>query len=183
MLNDWDERERTTDEIAHDRCARPARACRACASQRRQPDGLGVRGGGQPVPGRARRPGLRDARALARQDHGRSRRQPGLVNVDTDYKERKPQMRVSIDRDPRRGPRHLAEDRRPHARDDAGLAHRHDVHRARPRVQRDPAGPRGRARDDRRTSTTSTCAPTRGNELIPLVERGEARGDSRRRSR
>ena len=35
---------------------------------------------------------------MERKDPGRAEQNPGLTNLDTDYKERKPQMKVSVDR-------------------------------------------------------------------------------------
>ena len=93
---------------------------------------------------------------------------PGLANVQTNYKERKPQIRVSIDRDRAADLGVSLETRRAHARDRARLAHRDDVHRSRPRVQRDPAGPRRRSARRRPISRTSACARRARDELIPL---------------
>ena len=75
---------------------------------------------------------------------------PGLTNVAVELRGTQAAAARRRRSQPRRRPRRVAADRRAHARDHAGFAHRHDVHRPRPRVQRDPAGPRRGPRDAHR---------------------------------
>ena len=78
-------------------CAARWPSCPACArawSRRRRSTGAG------PIPSRpcCRARTTRRSPSGARRSWRWPRTNPGLVNVDTDYKERKPQIKVSIDR-------------------------------------------------------------------------------------
>ena len=96
VLNDWDDRKRTADEIA--------------ISLRRQVSELpGVRssvvtptafnwGGADPFRAVLEGPDYETLSAWSKKLMEAASANPGLLNVDTDYKERKPQIKVSIDR-------------------------------------------------------------------------------------
>jgi multidrug efflux pump len=96
VLNDWDDRERTADEVA--------------TSIRRKVNDLpGVRGnvvtptafnwgGADPFKAVLEGPDYETLSAWSKKIMAVAQENPGLLNVDTDYKERKPQIKVSIDR-------------------------------------------------------------------------------------
>jgi multidrug efflux pump len=96
VLNDWDERERSAEEIA--------------ASMRRKVANLpGVRasvvtptafnwGGADPFKAVLEGPDYETLSQWSKKIVDVAQQNPGLQNVDTDYKERKPQIKVSIDR-------------------------------------------------------------------------------------
>jgi multidrug efflux pump len=96
VLNDWGDRERTADQIA--------------TSLRRKVAELpGVRssvvtptafnwGGADPFKAVLEGPDYETLSAWSRKVMDVMAQQPGFLNVDTDYKERKPQIKVSIDR-------------------------------------------------------------------------------------
>jgi multidrug efflux pump len=96
VLNDWDKRERTADEIA--------------ASLRKAVNELpGVRGsvvlptafnwgGNDPFKAVIEGPDYETLSQWANKLLAYAATNPGLINLDTDYKERKPQIRVSVDR-------------------------------------------------------------------------------------
>ncbi len=158
------------------RCSREARklpgVTRAIRPARRpRPRRLAVAGRR-----RARRPGLRAARGVVGSSSCSSR--SGTPASRTSEQLQGAQAADSrVDRPrPRGRPRRLARDRRPHARDRARLAHRDDVHRPRPRVQRDPPGPRRHARDDHGPHEHPRALDAH-ERADPAVERREARGD------
>jgi multidrug efflux pump len=96
VLNDWDKRDRSADEIA--------------ASIRKQVNELpGVRasvvtptafnwGGDDPFKAVIEGPDYETLSQWTSKLMAIANTNPGLINVDTDYKERKPQIKVSIDR-------------------------------------------------------------------------------------
>jgi multidrug efflux pump len=96
VLNDWGDRERTADEIA--------------SSLRRKVSELpGVRssvvtptafnwGGADPFKAVLGGPDYETLSAWSKKIMEVMAQQPGFLNIDTDYKERKPQIKVSIDR-------------------------------------------------------------------------------------
>jgi multidrug efflux pump len=96
VLNDWDDRERTADEVA--------------TSIRRKVNDLpGVRGnvvtptafnwgGADPFKAVLEGPDYETLSVWSKKIMAVAQENPGLLNVDTDYKERKPQIKVSIDR-------------------------------------------------------------------------------------
>jgi multidrug efflux pump len=97
ILKDWHERERSAREITEALLAevRMLPGVRASAGQ---PGSLGRRGFGAPVQANIGGP---DYQALSQWSNkllDLARANPGLQNVDTSYKERKPQIRVSVDR-------------------------------------------------------------------------------------
>jgi multidrug efflux pump len=96
VLNDWGDRERTADEIAISLRGKVA-------------DLPGVRasvvtptafnwGGADPFKAVLEGPDYETLSAWSKKIVDVAQTQPGLLNVDTDYKERKPQIKVSIDR-------------------------------------------------------------------------------------
>ncbi len=98
VLTDWDRRTRSGVEIAQSLRAKLA-ALTGVRSFVFTPQGLGSRGFGQPLQAVIGGPdyetlGLWSDRlvALAQQN-------PGLVSVESNYQERKPQIRISVDRD------------------------------------------------------------------------------------
>jgi multidrug efflux pump len=98
IMKPWEERQRSVQEVA-DAILAEAQKLPGIRATTGQPQSLGRRGGGnrgvQAVIGGPDYERLsqwsNELLALAQQN-------PGLANVDTNYKERKPQMRVSIDR-------------------------------------------------------------------------------------
>jgi multidrug efflux pump len=96
VLNDWDKRERSADEVA--------------ASLRKAVAELpGVRGsvvtptafnwgGGDPFKAVIEGPDYETLSQWTNKLLAYAQSNPGLINLDTDYKERKPQIRVSVDR-------------------------------------------------------------------------------------
>ena len=148
-LSDFDERKESAQQIA----ARLRPMLPNLAGVRATvvtPGGLGIRGFGPPVQVVL---GGGDYEELARWRDivlAKAAENPGLTNLDSDYYARKPQLKVSRRSQPRRRSRRVADDRRPHAGNDDGLAHRHDVPRSRRGIQRDAAGPRERPRDAER---------------------------------
>jgi len=96
VLNDWGDRTRTAEQIA-------------TSLRRKVADLPGVRasvvtpsafnwGGADPFKAVIEGPDYETLSAWTRQIMDHMATQPGFENVDTDYKERKPQIRVSIDR-------------------------------------------------------------------------------------
>ena len=64
---------------------------------------------------------------MARHRAGAAAENPGLINLDSDYYERKPQLGCSIDRNRAADLGVSLDSGRAHARNHDGLAHRHDV--------------------------------------------------------
>ena len=127
--------------------------------------------------GRARRRRLRGAGALARHHPGEG---GGESRADESrFRLLRAQAAAEGVRgsQPRRRPRRVADRRRPHARNDDGLAHRHDVPRSRRGIQRDAAGPRQRPRDAERPDEYLR-ALVHHRLADPAVESGARRGDS-----
>ena len=96
VLNDWGDRQRTADEIA-------------ASIRRKVADLPGVRasvvtptafnwGGSDPFRAVLEGPDYETLSAWSKKVMEVASKNPGLLNVDTDYKERKPQIKVSIDR-------------------------------------------------------------------------------------
>ena len=156
-----------------------AESCRHARRRSPTPGGLGIRGFGSPVQIVL---GGGDYAELARwRDIILARRaeNPGLTNLDSDFYARKPQLKVSVDRNRAADLGVSLHDCRPHARDDDGLAHRHDVPRSRRGIQRDAAGSARTTARRRAISPTSTCAPRPTNSLIPLSNLVQRRGNRR----
>ena len=106
----------------------------------------------------------------------RMQQNPGLTNIQSNYEERKPQLRVAVDRDRAADLGVSLQTVGAHARDGARLAQRHDVHRPRSRVQRDPAGTCRGPRDAARSRQhLRALGPHRRAD--PALEPRAARGD------
>ncbi|HMN46280.1 MAG TPA: efflux RND transporter permease subunit [Povalibacter sp.] len=98
MLKNWSERKRSASEITQSLMveAQKLPGVRASAGQ---PGSLGRRGFGQPVEAVIGGPDYETLSAWQAKLLPLAQANPGLRNVDTSYKERKPQIRVSVDRD------------------------------------------------------------------------------------
>ncbi len=97
ILKDWSERDRSAREITQKLLAevRKIPGVRASAGQ---PGSLGRRGFGAPVQANIGGPDYETIAAWSNELLDLAREHPGLQNVDTSYKERKPQIRVAVDR-------------------------------------------------------------------------------------
>ena len=97
ILKDWRQREHSAQEITQTLLAatRELPGVRASAGQ---PGSLGRRGFGAPVQANIGGPDYQTLAQWSNKVLQLARQNPGLVNVDTSYKERKPQVRVSVDR-------------------------------------------------------------------------------------
>jgi len=97
ILKDWHERDRSAAEITEALLAevRKLPGVRASAGQ---PGSLGRRGFGPPLQANIGGPDYQTLSRWSNELLELARRNPGLRNVDTSYKERKPQLRVSVDR-------------------------------------------------------------------------------------
>jgi multidrug efflux pump len=96
-LEHWDERERSSSEVAQSIRAELNKlpGARVFVSE---PQGLAIRGFGQPFQAVIGGP---DYETLARWSDAlleQAGANPGFLNVDTNYRERKPEIRVSVDR-------------------------------------------------------------------------------------
>jgi multidrug efflux pump len=96
VLKDWHERERSAQQIGRSIVARAGNlpGVRVMSSV---PGGLG-RGFGKPVRAALGGPDYETLAEWSRTLMRLAQANPGLTAVDTDYKERKPQIRVSVDR-------------------------------------------------------------------------------------
>jgi multidrug efflux pump len=98
LLKDWKERARTTDQISRAIVAEAQKLPGVRASIGR-PQSLGRRGGAnKPVIAVIGGPDYEHLAEWSDKLLQLAQQNPGLVDVDTSYKERKPQFRVSIDR-------------------------------------------------------------------------------------
>ena len=97
ILADWHDRERSAREISQSIMAEVSKlpGVRAFASQ---PGSLGRRGSSNPVEAVIGGPDYESLSKWSAQMLELAESNPGLVGVDTSYKERKPQIRVSVDR-------------------------------------------------------------------------------------
>jgi hydrophobe/amphiphile efflux-1 (HAE1) family protein len=98
ILTPWDERERSGQEIL-DAVMGRVRGLAGVRASSGQPASLGRRGVGRPIQAVIGGPDYEQLSAWSEQLKQLGEANPGLVNVDTNYKERKPQIRVSVDRD------------------------------------------------------------------------------------
>jgi multidrug efflux pump len=98
ILKDWNQRERSAREITQAVMAevRKLPGVRATAGQ---PGSLGRRGFGAPVQANIGGPDYQTLSTWSNKIVELARANPGFQNVDNSYKERKPQIRVSINRD------------------------------------------------------------------------------------
>ncbi len=144
VLRDWEDRERSSSEIA-------------ASIQKKLAALPGVRAGvflptafnwgaQEPVKVVLQGPDYAQLAQWRNKILARAADNPGLINLDSDYQERKPQMKVSVDRNRAARPRRFARFHRPHAGNHAGLAHRHHLRARGTRVLRHPAGPDGGSR-------------------------------------
>jgi multidrug efflux pump len=96
VLKDWSERKRSAQEVGQS-IARKAQSIPGVRINTFSPGGLG-RGFGKPVQAALGGPDYEQLSQWSRQLMELAQQNPGLTNVDTNYKERKPQIRVSVDR-------------------------------------------------------------------------------------
>ncbi len=97
ILKDWHDRERSARQISQKLLTeiRKIPGVRATAGQ---PGSLGRRGFGAPVQANIGGPDYQTLAVWSNEILELARANPGLQNVDTSYKERKPQIRVAVDR-------------------------------------------------------------------------------------
>ena len=148
LLAPWDERERSAEQIAQSMRVQLNQIPGVRASIT-VPSGWSV-GMGSPVQvvlGGTEYADLVQWRDLLME---RMQQNPGLTNVQSNYEERKPQLRVAVDRNRAADLGVSLAVRGAHAGDGARFAHRDDVRRSRPRIQRDPAGAGRGSRDAHR---------------------------------
>jgi multidrug efflux pump len=96
VLKDWHERTRSAQEVGAS-IARKAQAVPGVRINTFSPGGLG-RGFGKPVQAALGGPDYEQLAQWSNQLVQLAEQNPGLIGVDTNYKERKPQIRVSVDR-------------------------------------------------------------------------------------
>ena len=98
VLTDWNARERSADEIARAVVAK-ARSLPGVRVSAGRPGSLGRRGFGRPVQAVIGGPEYPQLSQWTTKLVDLARANPGFTNVDSGYKERKPQIRIAIDRD------------------------------------------------------------------------------------
>jgi len=98
ILKPWDERERSAAEIVAAVLAEAEKLPGVRASSG-QPASLGRRGVGRPIQAVIGGPDYEQLAAWTQKLRLLAESNPGLVNVDTNYRQRKPQIRISEDRD------------------------------------------------------------------------------------
>jgi hydrophobe/amphiphile efflux-1 (HAE1) family protein len=96
VLKDWHDRERTAEQVGRS-IMQKASALPGVRVVTFTPGGLG-RGFGKPVIAGIGGPDYEQLAQWSQTVLQLAQQNPGLVNVDTNYKERKPQIRVSVDR-------------------------------------------------------------------------------------
>ncbi len=99
ILRPWDERERTPREVVDEIRAQAERKMPGVRVSSGQPAGLGRRGVGKPVQAVIGGPDYERLAEWSERLYALAQANPGLTNVDTSFKARKPQIRVSVDRD------------------------------------------------------------------------------------
>jgi multidrug efflux pump len=97
ILKDWRERIRSAREVTNS-IMNEASKMAGVRVQGGQPGSLGRRGVGRPVEAVLGGPDYQSLSQWSTQLLELARQNPGLRNIDTNYKERKPQLRVSVDR-------------------------------------------------------------------------------------
>jgi multidrug efflux pump len=97
ILKDWRQRDRTAREATEALLAE-ARTLPGVRAFSGQPGSLGRRNVGSPVQANIGGPDYQTLSGWSNRILDLARRNPGLTNLDTSYKERKPQIRVSVDR-------------------------------------------------------------------------------------
>ncbi len=98
ILDGWGERDETAQEIAA-RVSGELAALPGVRASVSMPQSLGIRGDGRPVKLVLGGPDYAQLQQWRDLLQAEMEQMPELVNVDSDYHERKPQMRVSVDRD------------------------------------------------------------------------------------
>ena len=96
VLKDWHERTRTAQQVGQS-IARKASVIPGVRINTFSPGGLG-RGFGKPVQASLGGPDYEQLAVWSKQLMELANQNPGLTQIDTNYKERKPQIRVSVDR-------------------------------------------------------------------------------------
>jgi multidrug efflux pump len=96
VLKDWHERKRSAQEIGQS-IARKAGVIPGVRINTFSPGGLG-RGFGKPIQASLGGPDYEQLAVWSKQLMELAQQNPGLTQLDTNYKERKPQIRVSVDR-------------------------------------------------------------------------------------
>ena len=145
LLRPWGEREQSAEQIAQ-RIRGKLNQIPGVRSFVGTPGGWST-SSGSPVQVVLGGDGLRRPRAVARPADGADGGELRAVERPVEFRGAQAAAPHSGRSRSRGGPGRVAADRRAHARDRARLAHRHDLHRAGPRVQRDPAGSRRGPRD------------------------------------
>jgi len=97
ILKDWRERTRSAREVTNSVVAEATKMA-GVRVQAGQPGSLGRRGVGRPLEAVLGGPDYQSLSLWSAKLLDLARENPGLRNVDTNYKERKPQLRVSVDR-------------------------------------------------------------------------------------
>jgi multidrug efflux pump len=96
VLKDWHERKRSAQQIGQS-IARKAGVIPGVRINTFSPGGLG-RGFGKPIQASLGGPDYEQLSVWSKQLMELAQQNPGLTQIDTNYKERKPQIRVSVDR-------------------------------------------------------------------------------------
>ena len=96
VLKDWHERKRSAQEIGQS-IAKKAGVIPGVRINTFSPGGLG-RGFGKPIQASLGGPDYDQLSVWSKQLMELAQANPGLIQIDTNYKERKPQIRVSVDR-------------------------------------------------------------------------------------
>jgi multidrug efflux pump len=100
ILKPWHERTRSTMDVSRSIVAEVRRSMPGVRASTGQPASLGRRGAaGSPVQAVIGGPDYEQLAQWSDKLFQLAEANPGLVNVDTTYRERKPQLRVSVDRD------------------------------------------------------------------------------------
>jgi multidrug efflux pump len=97
LLQDWHERDRSALEIAQG-LMKEANKLPGVRASAFQPGSVGRRGFSKPFQAVIGGPDYATLAKWSTQMLALAEKNPGLVNADTDYKERKPQIRVAVDR-------------------------------------------------------------------------------------
>jgi multidrug efflux pump len=97
VLKDWHDRERSAQQIGQS-IAQKASSIPGVRINTFSPGGLGRGGFGKPIQAALGGPDYEQLAQWSKQLMELAQQNPGLTGVDTNYKERKPQIRVSVDR-------------------------------------------------------------------------------------
>src|SRR5690606_16942852 len=98
IMQPWEERDRTPRQVVEEIRARAEREMPGVRVSTGQPAGLGRRGVGNPVQAVIGGPDYERLAEWSERLYQLALANPGLTNVETSYKARKPQIRVSVDR-------------------------------------------------------------------------------------